>query len=232
MENKSGRIPRVKRCKTALAILALLSATFALADDFKTINGKEYKNAKVTRVEPDGIVITFSGGIAKIPFIELSAEIQKKYGYDLGTEAAYAAKQREQQATALGTEPHFAGEYADKNFLNGQAVFQMSLEQSGNDVSVWFSTGYNDGHGCSPEATGTGKVSAKGIVEFTFRDTSKNFGRGRIARAGDGIVVSFKTTHISDAQCVKLYGQKIRLEGSRKDEKEQQSATPRAEREL
>jgi hypothetical protein len=53
-----------------------------LADDFKTIIGKEYKNAIVSRVEPDGVVIKFSGGIVKIPFTELSPEIQKKYGYD------------------------------------------------------------------------------------------------------------------------------------------------------
>ena len=36
-----------------------------LADDFRMINGREYKNAKVSRVEPDGIVITFSGGISQ-----------------------------------------------------------------------------------------------------------------------------------------------------------------------
>jgi hypothetical protein len=65
-----------------LALLILCFASVVLADDFKTIGGKEYKNAKVSRVEPDGIVITFSGGIVKIPFTELSAEIQKKYGYD------------------------------------------------------------------------------------------------------------------------------------------------------
>lgn len=52
----------MKHWKTALAILAALSASIALADDFKTIDGKEYKNAKVSRVEPDRIVITFSGG--------------------------------------------------------------------------------------------------------------------------------------------------------------------------
>jgi hypothetical protein len=39
------------------------SASLALADDFKTIDGKEYKKAKVSRVESDGIVIKFSGGI-------------------------------------------------------------------------------------------------------------------------------------------------------------------------
>jgi len=39
----------VKHWQTALVILAALSASLALADDFKTINGKEYKNA--TRVQ-------------------------------------------------------------------------------------------------------------------------------------------------------------------------------------
>jgi hypothetical protein len=80
------------------AVLILCVASVALADDFKTIDGKEYKNAKVSRVEPDGIVITFSGGIVKIPFTELSPEIQKKYGYDSQAAGAYSAEQNEQQA--------------------------------------------------------------------------------------------------------------------------------------
>jgi hypothetical protein len=40
-----------------LAIFASLSASLALADEFKTVSGKEYKNATVSRVEADGIVI-------------------------------------------------------------------------------------------------------------------------------------------------------------------------------
>ena len=54
-----------------IVILAALSVSLALAEDFKTVNGKEYKNATVSRVEPDGIVIRFSGGIVKIRFTEL-----------------------------------------------------------------------------------------------------------------------------------------------------------------
>ena len=70
----------MKYWKTALAILAL-SASLTLADDFKTINGKEYKNATVTRVEPDGITVKFSGGLVKIPFAELPEELRGKYHY-------------------------------------------------------------------------------------------------------------------------------------------------------
>ena len=35
--------------KTTIAILAALSVSLALADDFETINGKEYKNVEVGR---------------------------------------------------------------------------------------------------------------------------------------------------------------------------------------
>ena len=35
--------------KTIITILATLSVSIALADDFKTINGKEYKDATVRR---------------------------------------------------------------------------------------------------------------------------------------------------------------------------------------
>jgi hypothetical protein len=43
-------------------------------------------------------VIKFSGGIVKIPFTELSPEVQKKYGYDSRAAGAYSAEQNEQQA--------------------------------------------------------------------------------------------------------------------------------------
>jgi hypothetical protein len=78
-------------------ILIVCFASIALADDFKTIDGKEYKHATVSRVEPDGIVITFSGGIVKLPFAELSPELQKKYGYDSKAAEAYSAEENQKQ---------------------------------------------------------------------------------------------------------------------------------------
>src|SRR6059058_6647969 len=85
--------------KTALAILAALSASIALADDFKTIDGKEYKNVTVSRVEPDGIVLSSKSGISKVYFTELPKEIQERFHYDPDKAAAYSA----QQATDLQT---------------------------------------------------------------------------------------------------------------------------------
>ena len=69
--------------KTTLAILAALSASITLADDFKTIDGKEYKNVTVSRVEPDGIVLSSKSGISKVYFTELPKDVQDRFGYDV-----------------------------------------------------------------------------------------------------------------------------------------------------
>jgi hypothetical protein len=110
-----------------------------------------------------------------------------------------------------GEAPTFAGEYADRKFLNGQAVFQMSLEQSGGIVSVWFSAGKNDGSGAAPEAQGTGKVSGKGVLEFKFEDSFNNAGTGTITRSGDGVTVSLKTTRVAEPRCLEFYRQNMHL---------------------
>jgi hypothetical protein len=75
-------------------------------------------------------------------------------------------------------------------------------------VWVWFSAGYNDGHGAAPEVDGTGKMTDKGTVQFKFKDTSKNAGTGRIAPAGEGIIVSLKTKHVSDSSCLEFTGRR------------------------
>jgi len=70
-----------------------MSASLALADDFKTIDGKEYKNATVNRVEPDGLVLKTKSGISKLYFTELPEDVQKRYHYDPANAAvAHAAE--------------------------------------------------------------------------------------------------------------------------------------------
>ena len=52
-----------------LPLLILCFTTVALADDFKTLQGKEYKNVMVSRVDPDGIVLKSKSGISKVYFV-------------------------------------------------------------------------------------------------------------------------------------------------------------------
>lgn len=72
-------MPRVKECATTLAILAFVSATLTLAEDFKTVTGKEYKDATIIRVEPDGIVLKTKAGISKVYFVELPNDVRHRF---------------------------------------------------------------------------------------------------------------------------------------------------------
>ena len=72
----------MKHSHVPLAVLATLSTSVLLADDFKTINGKEYKDATVSRVEADGIVLRTKTGISKVYFVELPKDVQEKFHYN------------------------------------------------------------------------------------------------------------------------------------------------------
>jgi hypothetical protein len=80
--------------KTTITILTTLSVSIALADDFKTINGKEYKNVTVSRVEADGIVIKTKTGMSKIYFVELPKDVQERFHYGSATPTGKAITQR------------------------------------------------------------------------------------------------------------------------------------------
>ena len=95
MESKTGSIgSHVKHWQISLAIIAALSASLALSEDFKTIEGKEYKNATVSRVEADGIVVKTKSGITKIYFTELPKDVQERFRYGSARPTGKAVTQR------------------------------------------------------------------------------------------------------------------------------------------
>jgi hypothetical protein len=77
-----------------LSIICFASIT--LAEDFKTVDGQEYKNATLSRVEPDGIVLVTSSGISKVYFTELPKDVQDHFHYDAAQATAYTANQNAQ----------------------------------------------------------------------------------------------------------------------------------------
>jgi hypothetical protein len=52
-------------CRPYYLVVLILCSSVVFADDFKTVNGKEYKNATVTGVEADGIVVKTKGVFPK-----------------------------------------------------------------------------------------------------------------------------------------------------------------------
>jgi hypothetical protein len=76
-------------------LLIVCFGSVALADGFKTIDGKEYKNVTVSRVEPDGIVLSSKSGISKVYFTELPKEVQERFHYDAAKAAESTSDQNE-----------------------------------------------------------------------------------------------------------------------------------------
>jgi thiol-disulfide isomerase/thioredoxin len=79
--------------------LFLCFTTLAVADDFKLVSGKEYKDVTVIRVEPDGIVLKAKSGISKVYFAELPKDVQERFHYNAAIASAYSAQQTVNQST-------------------------------------------------------------------------------------------------------------------------------------
>jgi hypothetical protein len=105
-----------RRLGAFAALLFAAALTLARAEDIKTVTGEEYKNVKISRAEPDGLVIIASYGIIKIPFTELSPELQQKYHYDPQAGAKYRqqldADQRAREQTIAATQQKRSQELA------------------------------------------------------------------------------------------------------------------------
>ena len=81
----------LRNLAVCVVLIVVVFASVALADDFKTINGKEYRDAIVSRVEPDGVVLTSKSGISKVYFTELPKDVQQRFHYDAMQAAQFSA---------------------------------------------------------------------------------------------------------------------------------------------
>ena len=98
----------MKYWKAALAIIAALCASLALAEDFKTVRGKLYQDATILRVEANGIVLKTKSGISKVYFSELPDDVQQRF-HPTPAKTPVAQRQREpiksERWAALMTNP-------------------------------------------------------------------------------------------------------------------------------
>src|SRR5436189_2701660 len=106
----------LKSAITPLLISSVILTTNTLvAEDFKTVDGKEYKKVTVSRVEPDGIMLTSSSGISKVYFTELPKEIQERFHYDPAKAAAYTSEKTANQKEFQKQQEELQRKLADQN---------------------------------------------------------------------------------------------------------------------
>src|SRR5215831_15061915 len=87
--------------KATIVILATLFVAPVLAEDFKTINGKEYKDATISHVEADGIVLRTKTGISKVYFVEFPKAVQERFHYGSATPTGKAVTQHIDKAESV-----------------------------------------------------------------------------------------------------------------------------------
>src|SRR3954447_3987126 len=132
-----------------LALLILCFTSAAFAEDFTTVNGKEYKDATVTRIEPDGVVVKTNSGVTKIYFTQLPKDVQERFHYDAGKAASYSAEQaasytayqkqqeqtqREQQAAGAKNNAVVAAQQAATNRMEGLQTRYGELQKQEDDL--------------------------------------------------------------------------------------------------
>jgi len=83
-----------QKMKTALIMLIGCFTSLALAEDFKTVSGKIYKDATISHVEADGIVLRTKTGISKVYFVELPRDVQERFHYGSATPTGKAVTER------------------------------------------------------------------------------------------------------------------------------------------
>jgi hypothetical protein len=157
-----------------LIILVALSTSLALADDFKTVAGKEYKNATVTLVEADGIVVKSKSGISKIYFQELPKEVQQRFNYNPQQAADFASAQA---TTAQRTNQQI--EEANKQQEKEKQVALESSRRATEEAAKAQNTTIEPGH---KTATGRHLVGVGGVNGLEFETSEKELQLEKAAR--------------------------------------------------
>jgi hypothetical protein len=126
VERKRGTMRRLKYWQTMLVLVTTFSSWMALAEDFKTIKGKEYKDAAITRLERDGIVLRTKTGISKVYFAELPKDVQEKFHYG---QPAPSTAQREREPIKLGAKQDVRGPSDKSSRLTvvGQSAVSLKI---------------------------------------------------------------------------------------------------------
>ena len=124
-----------------LTLFILCFTSAAVAEDFTTVNGKEYKEATVTRVDPDGIVFKTKSGITKVYFTELPRQVQERFHYDSAKAASYSSEQTANYTAYQKQQEEAQRQQAEADAKN-KAVFEQ--QQAATNHSQALQARYNE----------------------------------------------------------------------------------------
>lgn len=107
-----------------------------MAGEMRDLDGRVYLKARVTQVDPDGVVISYDKGVAKIDFTRLPPEIRQRLGYDEHKAVIY----RRQLTSRADDKQRVLKEYEEREI----ARIQKQLENGASgDELIYGSRGAN-----------------------------------------------------------------------------------------
>lgn len=81
-----------------IAIFLLFGLASAAAEDLTTLAGRTYKEARVSKVFPDGVIVIHASGTARIKYTDLPPEWRGRYNFDPEKAEAFAEAEAKKQA--------------------------------------------------------------------------------------------------------------------------------------
>jgi hypothetical protein len=111
-----------------LFIFAVLLVMPAMAEEIREVDGTTYRKARVTQVDPDGVVISHEKGVAKVDFVKLPPEMRQRFGYDERKAGIF----RRQQTAREDDKRRLLKEYEEREISRIQK--QMESGASGDEL--------------------------------------------------------------------------------------------------
>lgn len=92
-----------------------------------TVNGETFNEVKVLKHDPDGLMFRHAKGIAKIPFANLSEEVQKRYEYKPEAAAAFVKEHVDAEKEAKAKAAAARAEARERRAMQKAMELQMQL---------------------------------------------------------------------------------------------------------
>lgn len=101
--------------------------------------------------------------------------------------------------------PNLSGDYS-RVPNEWDTSFHLSVRQRGSQVELDFMGTLRGGKGRPIEGSGTGSVSAAGVLTFSFQDPFGNSGSGTFKKSGKQFLLSIEPSEIKEPGLMPFYG--------------------------
>jgi hypothetical protein len=116
---------------TKLIALFFLLPLIALGEDLRLRDGTVYRRARVSEVAPDGLIVLYEKGMAKIAFEQLPKPLRERYGFDPGKAARFRAGEAKAARETAAENQRLIKEHEARVMEN----LRKSMEQNGEGFS-------------------------------------------------------------------------------------------------